>query len=661
MYEKKTHRKLLIFAITFLVAGLVLLWLYKHSVNKPASPTKPPAAVQSTPSVPPATKQHKVQKGDALQKISKRYCGEGSQYRSIARDNKITNPNLIWVGQVLSISCKDLPVAKRVSVARKRVVPKTQEVQPPSPSQQNTPAPKLIIAMETKLSKEFLLSMIEASKEKETAEFPPLSSVPTMLQQAAQQEGPSQEQPEMVSANQEPEQDPPPQVAENPKKRGRIAMKNGIKNVMLSPYRAVKSVFTNPRRAISTGLMALSIGAPEIGIPATIGVSAAMSFAAPRSAKAQGLTQQSSVSVPVNASMPTRAEVEQAGRTPNLRYTVPSGELNLVSSSLFSQPPYKGNKAAIEGLPRDLASNLSLTGFHAYNDFGGFAAEVILSEKAVIIYQRTSEGIIPLYLADCRCGGKPCANRIQLIQPPPKKAETSGVQQAQAGASQVTNNFNAPASPPFPGAITLNLVGLPQQPAAPTETTQRIIVERDRWQKYESFGKGTFYLLAGPAAIMAGRGIMGLPGAMQNSARIKADSNVKVANINAQGLVDAAKNRVPDTTTVTASSESNPVIGPINNTNSTEVGVAVDQNQNQITEVKNDNKIDAEINNTVPITVDNHVGGSKPPDQGGHNRPPNNRPPDNKPPDHGNHGGGGKPVCNFQQQWKAAMQNVFHN
>lgn len=48
-------------------------------------------------------KTHTVQSGDTLWGIAKKYYGNGAQYPKIASANSIVNPNIIHVGQVLSI------------------------------------------------------------------------------------------------------------------------------------------------------------------------------------------------------------------------------------------------------------------------------------------------------------------------------------------------------------------------------------------------------------------------------------------------------------------------------------------------------------------------------------------------------------------------------
>ena len=62
-----------------------------------------PAETSPAPKVTPKT--HKVVKGDTLWGISKKYYGDGSKYMKIFNANTgvLKNPNLIYVGQVLTI------------------------------------------------------------------------------------------------------------------------------------------------------------------------------------------------------------------------------------------------------------------------------------------------------------------------------------------------------------------------------------------------------------------------------------------------------------------------------------------------------------------------------------------------------------------------------
>ena len=59
------------------------------------------------------TKTYTVQSGDCLWNLAEKYYGDGTQYKKLAAANpEITNPNLIYPGQVLTIPpADDLPAA----------------------------------------------------------------------------------------------------------------------------------------------------------------------------------------------------------------------------------------------------------------------------------------------------------------------------------------------------------------------------------------------------------------------------------------------------------------------------------------------------------------------------------------------------------------------
>lgn len=77
-------------------------------IEKPTTPTEKPKATVEKPrdtSTAPQKKTYTVVKGDCLWNIAKRYLGDGSRYMEIYNLNKdkIKNPNLIYVGQVLTL------------------------------------------------------------------------------------------------------------------------------------------------------------------------------------------------------------------------------------------------------------------------------------------------------------------------------------------------------------------------------------------------------------------------------------------------------------------------------------------------------------------------------------------------------------------------------
>ena len=45
--------------------------------------------------------EYTVAKGDTLWGIARRFYGDGSRYTELARKNNLSNPNLIYPGQVL--------------------------------------------------------------------------------------------------------------------------------------------------------------------------------------------------------------------------------------------------------------------------------------------------------------------------------------------------------------------------------------------------------------------------------------------------------------------------------------------------------------------------------------------------------------------------------
>lgn len=72
----------------------------------PAAPTQAPVAPTQAPAAPtqaPARRIYTVVSGDTLWAIAERFYGDGSQYPKIASANGITNPDLIMVGQELTI------------------------------------------------------------------------------------------------------------------------------------------------------------------------------------------------------------------------------------------------------------------------------------------------------------------------------------------------------------------------------------------------------------------------------------------------------------------------------------------------------------------------------------------------------------------------------
>jgi len=73
----------------------------------PASAEEPAPALEPEPGPapppPPAARTYTVVSGDTLWAVSERFYGDGSKYQAIADASGISNPDLIYPGQVLTI------------------------------------------------------------------------------------------------------------------------------------------------------------------------------------------------------------------------------------------------------------------------------------------------------------------------------------------------------------------------------------------------------------------------------------------------------------------------------------------------------------------------------------------------------------------------------
>lgn len=87
------------------------VWQSNTHVDAPApeetkpepEPTPAPAPAPAAPPPPPAARHYTVESGDTLWAIAERFYGDGNAYGRIASANGIDNPDLINVGQVLTI------------------------------------------------------------------------------------------------------------------------------------------------------------------------------------------------------------------------------------------------------------------------------------------------------------------------------------------------------------------------------------------------------------------------------------------------------------------------------------------------------------------------------------------------------------------------------
>jgi LysM domain len=69
----------------------------------PAPAPEPEPAAAPPPPPPPAARTYTVVSGDTLWAISERFYGDGSKYQLIADASGVSNPDLIYPGQVLTI------------------------------------------------------------------------------------------------------------------------------------------------------------------------------------------------------------------------------------------------------------------------------------------------------------------------------------------------------------------------------------------------------------------------------------------------------------------------------------------------------------------------------------------------------------------------------
>lgn len=73
------------------------------TTTSPPTVTVPPPVETRPVESPPTPKTYTVVAGDCLWNICKRYFGDGSKYPEIANLNGISNPNLIYPGQVIRL------------------------------------------------------------------------------------------------------------------------------------------------------------------------------------------------------------------------------------------------------------------------------------------------------------------------------------------------------------------------------------------------------------------------------------------------------------------------------------------------------------------------------------------------------------------------------
>ena len=73
------------------------------AAEEPAPAPEPEPAPAPQPPPPPAARTYTVVSGDTLWAVSERFYGDGSKFQAIADASGISNPDLIYPGQVLTI------------------------------------------------------------------------------------------------------------------------------------------------------------------------------------------------------------------------------------------------------------------------------------------------------------------------------------------------------------------------------------------------------------------------------------------------------------------------------------------------------------------------------------------------------------------------------
>lgn len=98
----KQYKKFSTKVFTLPVQQPIVAQAQQAIIIKVANSTTSNTTSSSTPK--DTTKHYTVKSGDCLWNICKQYLGDGSKYPQIAKLNNISNPNLIYPGQVLRLS-----------------------------------------------------------------------------------------------------------------------------------------------------------------------------------------------------------------------------------------------------------------------------------------------------------------------------------------------------------------------------------------------------------------------------------------------------------------------------------------------------------------------------------------------------------------------------
>jgi hypothetical protein len=280
----------------------------------------------------------------------------------------------------------------------------------------------------------------------------------------------------------------PPQETVAQKKSAKEKPMN-VKSKVAATFKSIGRSIKNPRTVITSVLTVASFGILPYSLPVTIGGAA---FLTASNLRAQvhdaGPIKPAPASMNPNATVPTLADVERMGRTPYLRFTPmvdpETGGPVVVPGSMFDQLPFtKENEELIKSkTQRGLVRDLGLTGKPAYNELcvGGYGIGIYLSKMALVYYTRDQQGkVVPLWLADCKCGGKPTQNRILLVPESPVEVKTVLPPGPTVQPSVPVNQENKQVVniPPAVIPTDYNYNVRITHEGLPTNTTQTIITE----------------------------------------------------------------------------------------------------------------------------------------------------------------------------------------
>jgi len=122
---------------------------------------------------------YEIKRGDTLSQIAKQY---NMDYKELARNNKISNPDKIYVGQKIVVPSKEPDMAAQVQAAQK---PVRKE-----PVKQEAPVRKEPVKQEAPVRKEPVKQEAPVRKEPVKQEAPSLMSKPSRLENPVRNEDP---------------------------------------------------------------------------------------------------------------------------------------------------------------------------------------------------------------------------------------------------------------------------------------------------------------------------------------------------------------------------------------------------------------------------------------------------------------------------------------